>query len=166
MFNRVLSYLDRVVEVLLVIVVAAMVVVGGVQVFSRYVLSHSLSWTEEFQRFCHIWMVFLTIPVAYNRGSHIGMEVLRDKLPRKAQSFLIIVNDFLWLAFAAGVIFYSGRVIEVAKSQISPALLLPMNWVYLCVEIGGVYLALTALRKIGRHLRSFSPTENEGVPPC
>ena len=41
-------------EVLLVILLAGMAVIMGIQVFWRYVLSMSLSWSEELTRYLFI----------------------------------------------------------------------------------------------------------------
>ena len=48
--------------------------VGFLQVFSRFVLNRTPSWSEEIQIFGHIWLVFLAIPIAYRRGAHFTVE--------------------------------------------------------------------------------------------
>ena len=63
---------DRAVEYLLFLFFLAFTLVGGLQVFNRFVLGLPLSWSEEFQKYGHIWMVMLAIPVAYRRGAHLG----------------------------------------------------------------------------------------------
>ena len=54
--------IDRGVECAVAVIFAAMCLVGLLQVFNRFVINKSLSWSEEFQIFCHIWIVFLAIP--------------------------------------------------------------------------------------------------------
>ena len=54
---------DRSVEYALFLIFLAFTLVGGLQVFNRFVLGLPLSWSEEFQKFGHIWMVMLAIPV-------------------------------------------------------------------------------------------------------
>ena len=76
MLSGVLRGLDRAVETALFLIFLAFTIVGGLQVFNRFVLGLPLSWSEEFQKFGHIWMVFLAIPVAYRRGAHIGMDIV------------------------------------------------------------------------------------------
>ena len=53
--------------------------------FNRFVLGYSLSWSEEFQKFGHVWMVMLAILVAYRRGAHLGMDMLLHLLPAGVQ---------------------------------------------------------------------------------
>lgn len=68
--------IDRTIEYTLFLFFLAFTLVGGLQVFNRFVLGLPLSWSEEFQKFGHIWMVMLAIPVAYRRGAHLGMDTL------------------------------------------------------------------------------------------
>lgn len=158
MLGRCTRHLDRAVESLLAAIVAAMVVVGAVQVFGRYALNSSLSWTEEFQRFCHIWLVVLAIPVGYNRASHIGMEVLSKKLPARAQRALAVIVDAAWFVLGAAVTVSTARLLSAAKFQTSAGLGLRMDWVYSGIAAGGVYLAVSAARNLARR---FAATGGE-----
>ena len=84
MKNASSRWIDRGAEYGVAAMFAAMCVVGLLQVFNRFVLNQSLSWSEEFQIFCHIWIVFLGIPIAYRHGAHLSIEILCDMLPREA----------------------------------------------------------------------------------
>ena len=60
--KKVLNWLDANLEqFLLCILLAAMAIVMGIQVFCRYVLSMSLSWSEELTRYLFIWSGFLSV---------------------------------------------------------------------------------------------------------
>ncbi len=53
--KKIIHWLDEYLEEsLLVILLAAMTVIMGVQVFCRYALSMSLSWSEELTRYLFI----------------------------------------------------------------------------------------------------------------
>ena len=60
--KKVLSWIDEYLEeVLLAAALAAMAGIMGVQVFCRYVLGASLSWSEELTRYIFIWAGFLRV---------------------------------------------------------------------------------------------------------
>lgn len=167
--------LDRTVESLVFLIFFAMVVVGAYQVFSRYCLNHSLSWSEEFQKYCHIWIIALTIPIAYNRGSHIGMEVLLNRLPKVIQKSVRFLTDLLWLVLGVAITYYTTVIMAVAQRQTSPGLSIRMDRVYLCLVIGGAYLAIVAIRKLFGQVwgnnendlpPSRQPTKLEDTEPC
>ena len=148
MLQKILFCLDRTFEILLFLIFLAIGIVGGLQVFNRFILNQSLSWSEEMQIYGHIWLIFLTIPVAYKRGSHIGMNILINKLPQKTQEILLAITDFMWLGLAGAIVYYALVIMRVAKNQTSPGLGLRMDFMYLSLVIGGSYLCFLALRKI------------------
>lgn len=159
MIKRSLAYIDRGVELLIAIIFLLMVFAGGLQVFNRFVLNQSLSWSEELQIYSHIWLIFLTIPVAYNRGAHIGMMILFDKLSPRAQLILSVITDMLWLALAGALLFYTDVILAVAKNQYSAGLGLRMDRIYFGMMISASYLALIAVRKLSRRLAIIIPGE-------
>jgi TRAP-type C4-dicarboxylate transport system permease small subunit len=148
--KKVFAWIDRGVEYGVAAIFAAMCAVGLLQVFNRFVLNRSLSWSEEFQIFCHVWIVFLAIPIAYRRGAHLAMESFSSMLPPRARRVFDFLIELLWIWFAVALAWLSWRVSEVAKLQSSPGLELPMNYVYYSMVVGGVYLLFVVLRKIFR----------------
>jgi TRAP-type C4-dicarboxylate transport system permease small subunit len=144
------AVVDRGVEALVAAILAAMVVVGALQVVYRFVLNSSLSWSEEAQVFGHIWIVFLGIPVAYRRGAHLFIETFRDKYPRRIRAGFDLAVELLWAAFAVSLIVLGWQVARVAALQESPGLEVPMSWPYFSMVAGGAYLLLLAGQRIAQ----------------
>lgn len=144
---------DRAMEFALFAIFLAFSLVGGLQVFNRFVLGLPLSWSEEFQKFGHVWMVFLAIPIAYRRGAHIGMDAVLVRLPVAVQRTIGFAIEILWLVLALAIGFYTLRLMEVAKFQDSPGLGIRMDHVYVGLVVGSVYLGFVALRRLAAHFR-------------
>lgn len=149
--KRLLAWIDRGVEYGVAAIFAAMCLVGLAQVFNRFVLNKSLSWSEEFQIFCHIWIVFLAIAIAYRRGAHLSVESFSSLLPPRARRIFDVGIELLWIWFAVALAWLSWRVSEVAKLQDSPGLEIPMSYPYYGMVIGGAYLLLVVLRRLFRY---------------
>jgi TRAP-type C4-dicarboxylate transport system permease small subunit len=149
--KRLLAAIDRGVEYGVAAIFAAMCLVGLLQVFNRFVLNRSLSWSEEFQIFCHVWIVFLAIPIAYRRGAHLSVESFSGMLPPRARRAFDVVVELLWIWFAVALSWLSWRVSEVAKLQLSPGLEIPMSYPYYGMVVGGAYLLLVVLRRLARY---------------
>jgi len=146
--KKVFAWVDRGVEYGVAAIFAAMCAVGLLQVFNRFVLNQSLSWSEEFQIYCHVWIVFLAIPIAYRHGAHLSMDSLRNMFPRRvAQAFDTLI-EILWIWFAVALTWLSWKVSEVAKLQSSPGLDLPLSYVYSSMVVGGLYLLFVVLRRL------------------
>lgn len=147
--QRAFAVIDRAIELLVAAIFAVMCVIGLLQVFNRFVLNASLSWSEEAQIFGHIWLVFLAIPIGYHRGAHMHVEALRRRFPQRAGAAFDLMVELLWAGFAGALAYLSYRVSVVAAWQESPGLELPMNYPYYGMVIGGAYLLLVAVRRIG-----------------
>ncbi len=147
--------LDKTLEGIIVVAFASMLIIGAMQVFNRYILSQSLSWSEELQKYLHIWIVFLAIPLGYRRNAHIGMNVIYDKLPAVLRKILDVLIHLLWLVLGAVMTIFTIKIASVAINQKSSGLGIRMHWVYLCIIIGGIYLSILAVRNIVVSILSF-----------
>ena len=165
---------DRTVEILIVVLFAAIVVVGGLQVLFRYGFNASLSWSEELQRYGLIWMVFLAMVVGYRRGAHIGMGLFLEKLPAFVQRPMGWLIDFLWLVLGLALVVFtvgykSAAGISFLKSvsrQSSAGMGVRMDIIYACIVVGGVYLTLAALHNLLRRAAGDSLQNVVDEPPC
>lgn len=85
------SFIHSLLKVILVIVFALMTVVASIQIFYRFVLQNPLTWTDEFCRYCLIWLTLVGIGVAAERRSHIAIDIVCNLLPTKG---LFILSKF------------------------------------------------------------------------
>ena len=146
--RRALDAIDRGAELLVAAVFAVIVCIALLQVFHRFALNSSLSWSEEAQIFGHIWIVFLGIPIAYRRGAHLYIETFCDMLPARPRAAFNLVVEITWAAFAVSLMVLGSMVARVASMQESPGLEVPMSVPYSGMVIGGAYLLLVAVRRI------------------
>jgi TRAP-type C4-dicarboxylate transport system permease small subunit len=151
--------IDRVIEWIVAAIFAGMVLIGSWQVFSRFVLNSTPSWSEEIQIFGHIWLVFLAIPIAYRRGAHITVEAIRRVLAPWMNRALDLINELLWVGFAIATAYYSYRVSLVTGNSVSPGLEIPMSYPYYGMILGSVYLLLVVVRRLTGELPPPDPDE-------
>jgi TRAP-type C4-dicarboxylate transport system permease small subunit len=117
-----------------------MTVMIFLQVIFRYVLGDSLSFSEELARFMFIWAVAMGSALALRTRSHIGVEVFVDWLPSRFADKVKIVGSLLNLLFFGLLIWYGFVMVGETMDQESPALLLPMGYVYLAIPLSGIVL--------------------------
>ena len=130
-----------------------MAAIVAVQVFCRYVLNHSLFWSEEVARFLLVWLTFLGATVAYYRGAHPGVDALYNRLPASAQKACRVGVHLLSLAFFAVMTLYGVRFAYFVRLQITPALSLPKWLPFAVIPCSGAVLALHALAFLLRELK-------------
>ena len=135
---------NRIIEYLLAVLGLLMALIVGAQVFARYVLNHSLFWSEELARFLLIWLTFLGAGVAYRRGAHASIEVIYQRLPGWGRRWAMAIVHLSALFFALVLIYYGTQFAHFVRNQISPALYLP-KWIpHSIIPICGLLLALHA----------------------
>ncbi|WP_299904091.1 TRAP transporter small permease [uncultured Paracoccus sp.] len=153
-----MRWLHRVVEWLAIALFAAIVIVAVVSVVNRFFLGNSLSWSEEFQRYGHIWLVLLAVTIAYRRGSHIGVDLLHDMLPGRAAALLRGAIDAAWLLLGVLICWSAWKILGVSSRQISAGLGVTMDKVYAGFLLAGGYMILSAAEqlvlRIGGEVRS------------
>jgi TRAP-type C4-dicarboxylate transport system permease small subunit len=154
--------IDRAMEYAVAAIFIGMVSIGAWQVFSRFVLNHTPSWSEEIQIFGHIWLVFLAIPIAYRRGAHITVEAIRRVMAPWMNMALDLANELLWIGFAIATAYYSYRVSLVTQNSVSPGLEIPMSYPYYGMILGSVYLLLVVIRRLFGEL---PPPDPDDLPP-
>ena len=121
---------------MLIIMVLAMTVVVFVQVVMRYIFLHPFSWAEELARFMLIWISCLGSAYAVREGWHITIVYFREKLPKKIQPILFVVNYFLAIIFFI-ICFEQGIFYALSEwNQLSPTMQIPMTFGLLSVPVG------------------------------
>lgn len=151
---KIIRWFDRhVEELLLVIFSSVMVSVIFMQVVARR-LDSSLSWSEELARFCFIWLVYIGISYGVKKQKHIKVDVLLTIVNQKWKFILNVISSLLFMIFAVFVIYYGFDIATKLLSfgQKSPALQIPMGYIYLAAPIG---MGLTLIRLIQRLIRDI-----------
>ena len=123
---------------LLVILLAGMAVIMGIQVFCRYVLSMSLSWSEELTRYLFIWAGFLSISYCTKRCISIKIEQFVALFPKRGKALFKVINHTVELILFFYLLPFSWRYLNlaIATGQTSPALGIPMYLVQAALLAG------------------------------
>lgn len=132
---------DRIIEFLTCTLFVVMVAVASWQVLSRFILKSPSTITEELLRYSLIWLAMLAAAYVVGKNQHIAITFLRDRLVENSKITLDILIQSIFLLFAAIIMVYGGgRAVSLTMAQISPALHLPMGFVYLALPLSGVFI--------------------------
>ena len=130
--KKTLHWLDEnLEEFLLVVMLAAMTLIMGIQIFSRYALGQSLSWSEEVTRFLFIWSGFLSVSYCSKKCLSIKIEQFVAAFPRRGKALFKVVNHTFELIFFLYMIpfAYSYMMSAIHSGQLSPACGIPMYYI-------------------------------------
>ena len=122
------------------------------QVFCRYILNDSPSWTEPGAVMLMSWFIFLGAAVGVRENYHLGFDVLLYVLPKSGKRVLRMISDVVILAFGAGMIWYGSQLVALTWNTTLPSLGISGAHDYFPVVGGGILIALFALERIVKRL--------------
>lgn len=172
--KKVLPWLDRYLEEsILVMFLVLMTLIMGIQVFCRYVLGTSLSWSEELTRYLFIWCGFLSVSYCSKMCISIKIEQFVAMLPRRKKALLKVINHTIELVFFLYMIPFAWSYMMSAfeQGQISPALGLPMGFVQAAPFVSFVLVAIRIFQrwiiefKITAGMKVYDPVHPENNTP-
>jgi TRAP-type C4-dicarboxylate transport system permease small subunit len=136
--NDALGFVEKAVLAMAVLI---MFVVICSQVLFRYVLRQPSPWTEELARYLFIWISMIGAAYGVNMQAHFGFDLLVKKMSpwmQRAGHYLIQLCMGL-LVFV--LVVYGLRMVQVVSFQVTPALQMPMRYVYYSLPVSGVLMA-------------------------
>lgn len=164
MIGRIKTFLDKTLEVIVMICMGVLVLDVLWQVFTRKVLNNPSQWTEELAIFLLIWVALLGAAVALSLGSHLGIDYFVGKLSKGKRIVTEIIVFALILAFAVYVMLYGGY--DLVKStfelgQVSPVWKIKMGYVYLAVPVSGFFMVLYSFIGLAERIKTIRSHEEE-----
>jgi len=152
MKNRVDNFLEWTMALFL----GAMVLDVFWGVITRYLLESQSSWTDELARFLLVWLSILGAAYASGKKLHIAIDLLPKRLNHKQKEYFDIAIHLIVLLFAVSVFLVGGIryvYIAFALGQTSPALQLPIGFVYLVLPISGAFILYYKLNELSITLK-------------
>ena len=123
-------------------ILALMLAVMALQVFTRYVLNNSPDWTEEALRYMYVWVVFLGSSAAITDRSHVSISFLVEKLPRSAQIAVACMTNAIIVVFLGFLLVLGIRA--TTSHNVIPLMTVDIMYsvVYVIVPITAVLMML------------------------
>ncbi len=135
--------IDNVLSGALIIIMSAMVLNVLWQVFTRFVMGTPSSFTDELARYLMIWAGILGAAYVAGKDMHVAIDVLPQKFNKATQKRLSTAVKVAVILFALSVMVIGGiRLVYITfvLEQLSPALQIPLAYVYLVIPISGLLI--------------------------
>ncbi|MGI9531661.1 TRAP transporter small permease [Lutimonas sp.] len=156
-FNKVNKFL----EVFLMLIFSLLVLDVLFQVFSRYLLGGSYSWTEEFARFSLIWMTIVGTAYLNAKKEHLSMDFLYQRLTEKNQRKVsILIEVFVFLFALIVMVIGGGNLVytTLQLEQLSGTLRIPLGYVYAVLPFSGFLIMCYSIYHISNILSNKLPS--------
>lgn len=154
---RVLNMLSSVALWLSGIGLVLMTILIFCQVFFRYVLNSSPSWTEMTANMLMAWFIFLGSAIGVREGFHLGFEVLLVSSSPRVARIMRNTSDIIVCLFGIGMVVYGTQLAVGTWAARLPTLGLPGGFTYLPLIGGGVLISLFSLERLAMRLSGIEP---------
>lgn len=147
--------LNKIIEYSLIISLALLSIIVSLQVFSRYLFSIPLPWSTDINRFLFIYLVFLGATIGIRDHSHLNIDVLVKKFPKRLKKFLnilinLIILIFLIIIVIAGLIFVLSSV-----TQVTPYLRISISYYYLAIPLSATAMIYYLSFHLKNQIKNF-----------
>lgn len=158
--KKVLNVIDDIVKYFLVLLVAAISILGMYQVVGR-LLGHVPAWVEEMIRFLFVWASCVGAAVGVKEHIHIGIDVLTNLLPKLGQRIVAIIVQLILCGFDVFLIKFGVNLVNQTMKQPSAGLQIPMGYVYWAIPVLGGLGIFYSVREIVRLAKGEAKGEGE-----
>ena len=140
---KIVNLLDKILATFLIILMSCMVLDVTWQVFTRFILQHPSSFTEELANYLLIWIGLLGASYAFRTKAHLGVDILTARF-RRINGYLIeiLINGFVFL-FALFVMVIGGFKLVLLTynlNQISAAMRIKICYIYSVIPVSGLLI--------------------------
>lgn len=159
---RWLSVLELTIGCLALTAIFAMVILQAAQ---RYLPGGGWPWTGELARYSLAWLTFIMLGYLTGKGRQITLLVIDGLCSKRA---LRAVKTFANLAMAATAIGFTlacWELVSVDTGQVSPAMGVPVVWLYVIPLVGFASTALRSIVAVFVPEPDDDPSETDGQTP-
>lgn len=146
--EKVYNIVTKFLKIAIVIVFSILVASCVLQVFTRFILNSSLSWTEELARYTFIWANMLGAILCTKNKSNATVSVITDNLSIENQLLLRKIVNVLSIIIGLILLSYGSKVAWAVRTQLSPALRISMSFVYGAAPVFGALLVFYCIYDI------------------
>lgn len=140
---------------------AVLIIACVMQVFFRFVLNNSLTWTEELARYCFVWMHMIGASLLIETRGHATVTVILDLLHGFVRKVVDIIIELI-IFFNGTVMLYAGIDLAIStRNNLSTAMSVPMWIINSSVAVGGILLMFQAFVQLAVILLDKKEKEGE-----
>ncbi len=119
-----------------------------IQVFSRYVLSIPLTWSDEVIRYTFTWLSFLSAALTMKYKGHIAIEFLVGFFSGNSRKVFRTLMELVVLGLLILLTVVGFQIMLITHGQSSVALGLPLSVVYASLPVSSCLMSFYALKHI------------------
>lgn len=153
LMKKIISFIEKTFALLSMAGIGLMLIIIFLQVISRYFFGYTASYSEELSRYLFVWVTFLSLPVVSRQGGHMIVGLLVERFTGERLRRLKIAGCLCSMTFLGIMVWQGIRMVQLAVWQTSPAMEIPMSYMYYAIPLGCGGMLLVTLEELYAILR-------------
>ena len=147
----VIGQIEKLLSSLFFVVMVIIIFVAG---FGRSI-GYPIRWAMDASTFLFAWAVFFSADLAMRNNRHVSVEILVNRLPKKIQSYIALLNYLIIVVFLFFLIIYGIKLCFITRFRAYQGIPgFSYTWVTLSMPIGSASLLITILLRIWNLIKS------------
>lgn len=134
-----------------------------VQALQRYSPWGGLSFTGELARFSLVWLTFSAVGVLLTRDEHITLQLVDGVRNDRVRTGVHVFALLVVAAVGVGGFAEASNLVQTQSRLSSPAMDMPMSWLYVVPAVGFASLTVRALVGAYQVARHGAPGQTLGA---
>jgi TRAP-type C4-dicarboxylate transport system permease small subunit len=148
--QKVSKAISQLLNLVLFVIVAVMCALYFGNVLLRYAFNSGIPFAEEACRFLFVYLTFLGAIAGLKDNEHLGIDMVVKKLPYRLKKIIFVVSNLavvycLWLVLEG-----SWKMTLVTQDSRTPAMGLPMAFIYGIGIVTSISMALIIFNNLYR----------------
>lgn len=144
-YIQIVDVVNLVLRYLLAALLLVMTVLIGWQVFARFIVGQSLTFSEEISRFVMVWLVILGAAYAAQHGRLMKVDILEHIFSDGKRKAIIIIGGCLSILFYLVLVVFGMFIVEAVSYQSTPATAISMSLPMAALPVGGALLIVNTI---------------------
>ncbi|MFC4292816.1 TRAP transporter small permease [Sphingorhabdus arenilitoris] len=137
-----------------------MTAIIGWQVFGRFILDSSPSWSEQASLLLMIWYALFAAAAGVREGFHIRIALLEDVSSAEAGRRIRLLIHALVALFGAVMLYYGVELAWLVRDHVIPSLGLSRGIAYIPLPVSGLLITIFAIAHLRNEWKSTPAKES------
>jgi len=148
MWDRLNSVVRWIEKWSLIILFVGMLICGGLQIFSRFILHAPIAWSEELLTYSFVWSSFIGASLAVDQLAHFNVDIFIHHFPEKIAKFALYIVWLTMLWFTAFLVYKGTILAQLNIVQTMDVLPFSMVWAYASIPVSAVFMFIHTMDKV------------------
>lgn len=146
--KTIIKHFNQIENYIMILILPTITLLVFISVVMRQFDLGSIPWADELSRYLMITLGMMGISSGFRDHSHLGMNVVLQKLKPKARRIAEMIRAGLILAFGLLMTYASFRLVENQRGfvQLSPSMGIPMYRMYTVMLIGWILMLIRVVQ--------------------